>query len=864
MVGPRSIVLADQSHYDHCAASLSGDRIRCAIARLTRPTALCTDDFSPNTRSTKRLHDMSHHITVPDGFANWVLARRKWIILVISALTLACGYAIANATFRTSLLQALMPDDSQFLSYKRRAALLAGSSDDVVYVATREGDRLFTPKTLDAIRAARNNLESLPEIRQVFSLVDAPRMQSPREMSLLDRGKFALLRRQLLAGQTPRLPPGVRLPVVWPVSPKAQETINLLALRESLQGDGLGAGRFVSRDGQSQAILIRLRDPHALSAVQQATLRSDIETILKRHQLGRDGVYFAGVVVTQSWMFTEMRHAIERLLPIGALLISLLVYRIFGRLTVVLLTLVIAVTAILWGVGATAFAFHEITILVACAPLLILVISTADTIHLASACLTESESGLSGRDAMTKSIREVGGACLLTSITTFIGFLSLMIVPATAIRHLSLAMAVGVAGALLLALTLAPLALGNLRPRVKTGSGSGWRSSLIPGLLTGFVELCKWASLRHPKAIVGLHVVLIVAAGYSASQVELDVDFARRFPGRHPLRQSVDFFNRQFEGTNTIEVFVKTDPEALLTPDWLRRVAQMEDRIRHLPGVESTMSLVTLYRALDRTLDFGTDDGLPATQATANACWDLAETTTTGQTAGLASRENGLMRISVQVLPTRMMAVLDLSRDVEAIARESVSTGDEVDVTGFLPIIGVAAMEIVQGQFQGFGLCFVCVMITVTWGLRSWRLSLIAIVPNLLPLVLLGGLLSVTSDFVDTDVLGVAIISFGLAVDDTIHFLHRYDIEVTQTDDVRCALERTFDYTGRAIVGTTLILGMGLLPFALSGYLSIRILGTYLVFVLFGAVLADLLLLPALILLFDGRKPQADSRVEPA
>jgi hypothetical protein len=104
----------------------------------------------------------------------------------------------------------------------------------------------------------------------------------------------------------------------------------------------------------------------------------------------------------------------------------------------------------------------------------------------------------------------------------------------------------------------------------------------------------------------------------------------------------------------------------------------------------------------------------------------------------------------------------------------------------------------------------------------------------------------------------VAIISLGLAVDDTIHFLHRYDIERRRSANVRDALERTFNYTGSAIIRTTVILGCGLLPFAFSSYLSIRFMGTYLVFVLGCAVLADLLLLPALVLLFDrdGAKSQ--------
>jgi predicted RND superfamily exporter protein len=116
--------------------------------------------------------------------------------------------------------------------------------------------------------------------------------------------------------------------------------------------------------------------------------------------------------------------------------------------------------------------------------------------------------------------------------------------------------------------------------------------------------------------------------------------------------------------------------------------------------------------------------------------------------------------------------------------------------------------------------------------------------------------LALTFEVVDSDLIGVAIVSFGLAVDDTIHFLHRYDIEAADAPNRVEALGRTFNYTGSAIVRTTVILGFGLIPFALSDYFSIWVLGTYLVFVLFCAVLGDLLLLPALILLLAKTGPR--------
>jgi predicted RND superfamily exporter protein len=171
-------------------------------------------------------------------------------------------------------------------------------------------------------------------------------------------------------------------------------------------------------------------------------------------------------------------------------------------------------------------------------------------------------------------------------------------------------------------------------------------------------------------------------------------------------------------------------------------------------------------------------------------------------------------------------------------------------LSGYYSVVGNAVRETIRSQVRGFGVCLICVMAVVSIGVRSIRLSLLAVLPNVFPLVLLGGILALRFDVVDSDLFIVAFVSFGLAVDDTIHFLHRYDIEAANAPDRAQALSQTFQYTGSAIVRTTVVLGCGLMPFALSGYFSIWILGTYLVFALFCAVLGDLLLLPALLMLF--------------
>ena len=794
---------------------------------------------------------MLHHLKIPDGFAERLLARRLWVLVTYAILTTVAIAATWQTPLRVSLLQGLMPDDAKYREYVDRASEFGGGSDDLIYVATREGDALFAPATLDKIRAAARALEQLPEVGRVFSIADAVRLVPNRTLSAKEVAARSVLRGRLAQGAVPDVDSREITPeLYWPKSKSKQARVDVARLEAEMRLDPI-AGQLISRGGDAHTMLIWLGDSSVLLNQPQSGIRQRIEEILHQQGLGRRGTYCVGTVIIQDWMYEEVIRAIVWILPIVTLVVSLLVYGIYRRLSYVLLTLVIAGIAVAWTLGLTATLFGEITLLVAATPGLVLIISTADTVHLISAYVAELRKGLSRHDAVAKAVQDVGGACLLTSLTTFIGFLSLAVVPAVAVRHLAIACAVGVASALLLALTLVPMALMILRlPAAARRKPS--RANLA---LDTFVGACRHVSLGWPKTVVAVHFLILVVSVAFALRTRLDADLPARFVQGHPIRESIDFFHEEITGTTAIELMVKTDPDSTLDLTTLKGLALFEERLRALPEVQNVSSITTVFELVDNLLGAEPDRGLPDSKEEASATVTFLHKIEPETVDSFVSLDHGLLRVGVQVTSTRIMEVAGLANQLETLARECLPDGTTVASSGFYVVVGTAAQEILASQIQGFALCFASVMIVITLGVRSLRLGLIAMPPNILPLTLLGGILALTSETIDTDILGVAIISFGLAVDDTIHFLHRYDIERRRAANIHDALVHTFSYTGSAIIRTTVILGCGLVPFAYSSYLSIQFLGTYLVFVLLCAVLADLLLLPALVLLFDKEDP---------
>mgnify|MGYP001994130728 CR=1 FL=1 len=144
-----------------------------------------------------------------------------------------------------------------------------------------------------------------------------------------------------------------------------------------------------------------------------------------------------------------------------------------------------------------------------------------------------------------------------------------------------------------------------------------------------------------------------------------------------------------------------------------------------------------------------------------------------------------------------------------ALLQEELGDSVEVRATSVIYLLGGWLDEIIAGQSRGLGVIFLIIACMMAIGLRSIRIGLLSMIPNALPLLVLGGVLGLSYDEVDSDSLFLAMLAIGVGVDDTIHFLMRYRIESERSTDQRLALERTFEFAGRAIVMTTITLALG-------------------------------------------------------
>jgi predicted RND superfamily exporter protein len=480
------------------------------------------------------------------------------------------------------------------------------------------------------------------------------------------------------------------------------------------------------------------------------------------------------------------------------------------------------------------------------APVVILIVTTSDVIHLCSAYMLELGRGKPKAEAIFSSGRDVGTACLMTSATTFIGFVSMSMVPVPAFKQMGMVLGFGVAVALLLAMTLTPILFWLMKQPEPWNDEVSRSQRLLTHLLSG---IQRWV-LNRSVLIVSIFAVGLAVALWGLSYLTIETDFSKRLGETNSIRIDEKFYNRNFAGSNFLEVFITSpEPQGLLDPQMFADVMAFQKTLEQLPEVDSVVSVVDLIETIDHELNSGQSFQFQSalTRQLLAQYLLLFEMSGGQDLERLVNFDYQTMRMAVRLTDTRVRTTFDLGNRIKQKARDVFGGRAEIHATGLNYLMGMFLDEIINGQRMGLVFAFASILLLMIIWMKSVRIGLWSMLPNLLPILVLGGYLGLFYDEIDSDTITIGMIAIGIGVDDTIHFLMRWRFESRRCADTTEALKRTFHFSGRAIIITTVILAAGFAPFALSDYYSVRIMGTLLPLTLVVALLADLFFVPALV-----------------
>lgn len=743
------------------------------------------------------------------------IARRpRWFIAAVLAVALAAGL-FAGRWFRAdnSARVWLLDDDPALVAYDDFLAQFG--NDEVVLIAVGVKDSVYTPETLEAIRRASDRIDAHPDIRWVGSITASTHIEGDAIE--------------------------IRVEPLVPNDDPIDDAV-AAATRRKVESDPNLRSTLVSDDEKVTLIAAQFASLDKVMGRRPQILDDLREIVRQELEGGEREVHVGGIGVIYDAINRAVLRDTRVFISLSYLLILVGLWVLFRRLAWVLLALGIIVVATVATAGLFGALDRKLNMVTSIVPTLILTVGVLDLVHLISA-REESPGDVQG------ALSAVAVPCVFNTVTDMIGFLVLVSAPMAGVRDFGLLAALGLGFLLTATLVFAvPALLADARRR---GAGqAGPKRARGPTL--AIVERAGRLAAAHRWWVIGLGAAIMGLSAVGASRLVVDTYNLEFLAADHPTRQSHEYIEERFGYYIPLEMTVTGGAEgALKEPETLRRLARAERAVEALPAVDRVTGLPEVITRLNEVVMDGdpAERRIPDTRPAVAQELLLYEGDPDASIDRLADPSFSLGRVTGRVQMTTARGIKAIIEDVEAAAGDELSGPETLKVAGYLSLYVEIIDNITSAQVRSFGLAFVLVALVLMALLRSVRLGLIAMVPNLLPALLTLGLMGALGIRLDVGTVLVASIAIGISVNDTSHMMFRYAAELRAwPGDARRALDRTLAVTGRAVFSSSIILmaGFGVLGFASTN--SIRVFGTLSAATVAFALIADLLLTPALLL----------------
>lgn len=755
------------------------------------------------------------------------LARGRYFVFAgIVLISLFLGYRAAQTKFDFSVDAIYVFDDPALQFYRQVFVPQFGASDNMIVVLA-SSDNLFSPDVLHHLETIHNRVQELPGVGEVRSLVNA---RVPAEVD----GAFRLL---------PIFDEG-RAPATQAAADavKAQVGISPTVV-----------GRLVSKDMTTATIVILLNSDITVQA-QRVPLVEQTSAIMQeaQEQAGqRVRFRLSGIPVISESITQLLRGDQITFVPGVLLVMGLLLYFAFRSARGLLLPFVATGTATIWTLGVMNLEGHSINVANNAIVVLLLVIGVSDAIHLLARYEEEVRrqrmAGITVGKLKTVAVvtQQLGIACLLTSITTAIGFGSLASAKLVIIQEYGLDAAIGVCLAYVATIGLIPALLGILPvppPRRRDPRTRDISDRLLS-------KLAAFA-INNRALVLLVSLVVIACSVYGASRIRPHDRVLAELPADHPTVEALDFATERLGGLVPFDVVLQTPPGRADDPDVLTVIHHLQRLLRSQPEAPRALSVMDLLEAVDVALRGANAPELAWSKARIAQYLLLLELDAGAkqELSPYLSDKRDLVRIACASDDIGTNKVLALRQALIDRAAPILPADVQLHVTGPLVVTCSALAFVVRDMATSLGLALVIILAVMGILFRSVRIGFLALVPNAIPVLMALGVMGFAGISLRPGTAVIFSMALGLAVDNSIHFLTRYREERARLNDVIAAVEAAIRGTGRPILYTTVMLSSGLFVLLASDFVALRHLAILGSTTFASAMVVDLLLLPVLLI----------------
>jgi predicted RND superfamily exporter protein len=620
-------------------------------------------------------------------------------------------------------------------------------------------------------------------------------------------------------------------------------------------------------------------------------------------------------------MMEFMMDTLSQMQVLGLVMIlifTLLLYILFRSFSAVLWPMVTIAASMAWTWGFTVWLGVTISQMISLTVLLVFAVGIADCVHVMSAYFSFRRQGDDHYDALSKSYGKTGLAIMVTTITTMAGVLALTTSELVPIQVFGMMSAFGVVMAFFFTLVLLPILLdlwhpgapaagdasladrlgdrwNRLSSSTKTGTAlvyvvavylmlGPWVGTYITviSLLTYVVVNWQLAILsavpnfvaQRPGLVLSVFAGLFALCSYGMTLIRIDSNMTELTKEGSAIRVAYETVDENMAGAMSMVIMVDTHTsDGLYNPRLMQAMDQLQNRIetRYSDQVTRTNSLANIVKD---TYQIMSDDDpayyrVPDDAQMISQLLYLFNSANPEDRRALVSDDYSRSHISLNIYNAGSYQYQrffeEISQEIDEVFGPLESEFPELEVylTGSMALLMRMADEVANSQFSSFTFAIAVISVIMIITLGSFQGGIMAMIPNMIPALLGFGLMGLLGIALDTDTLLIAPLIIGIAVDDTIHFMTHYRVELIRTGSISESLVSTIRDVGQAVMFTTMVLGLGFALLSFSDYLGMAKMGFFGSAAIFVALLCDLFLIPAMIIIFKptfGVK-DADTRI---
>ncbi|EKH9210109.1 MMPL family transporter [Vibrio parahaemolyticus] len=710
--------------------------------------------------------------------------------------------------------------NKQLLAFDEIQTTFAKTDNLAIVIAPEDGD-IFTPQTLSLIQKITVDAWQVPYSSRVDSIANYQHTEAFDDDLLVE---------DLLYSE-------------YELTPERISKVKSIALSEPVLKSAL-----VSEKGDVTVVNITVQLPEMDKTAEVEEVVSSINAMIDRYQRAYPDVTFhkAGIIAMNHAFMTAAQDDSSTLVPTMLVVILVFLTIMLRSILSVIATLIVIIGSVMATMGISSWAGMFLSTATVNVPTLIMTLAVADCVHVIATMRQSMKNGFTKVQSIERSIALNFVPILITSVTTAIGFLMMNMSDSPVLRDFGNLSALGVMVACLLSVTLLPALLKLLPIHVKMETSQDQKH--VMDRLGDFV-------VSQRRALLPLSVAVIVVCASLIPLNKVNDESVEYFGQRNEFRQAADFMEERISGMTNISIAIKTnESQGIAAPDFLNTIGEFSSWLRGQPETDHVATLADVYKRLNKNMH-GDDEAyysLPQERELAAQYLLLYE----------MSLPYGLdlnNQINVDKSSIKMVLTVANLGSVELVDLENriyqwfAEHAPQYQVVASSPSLMFAHIgeTNMASMLSTLPITLVLISALLIFALRSVRLGLISLMPNIAPAVIGFGLWALISGEINLGLSVVVTLTLGIVVDDAVHFLSKYQRARREGQTAEQAVRYAFHTVGRALWITTVVLVAGFSVLAMSSFRLNADMGQLSAIVIFIALVVDFLFLPTLLMLFD-------------